>query len=157
MMIDENLNYVILANNINKKFLKNFSEYPVINELSFVNLKNKLEFYTSKRIIFNNTFYALRDFEKKEILKLLNKQKIKYINITSDIEEVIDCDYIVVYDNENIALEGKKDDVLKEEKILKKLGYGLPFVVDLSTQLTYYNIFSKVYDDMDELVGELWN
>ena len=73
MMIDENLNYVILANNINKKFLKNFSEYPVINELSFVNLKNKLEFYTSKRIIFNNTFYALRDFEKKEILKILNK------------------------------------------------------------------------------------
>ena len=43
------------------------------------------------------------------------------------------------------------------DRLLKKLGYGLPFVVDLSTQLIYYDIFDKVYFDMDSLVGDLWN
>ena len=63
----------------------------------------------------------------------------------------------MVYDGKNIILEGLKNIVLKEEKLLKKVGYGLPFVVDLAIQLNYYDIFSKIYFDMDELVDDLWN
>ena len=63
----------------------------------------------------------------------------------------------MVYDNNNLVIEGKKETILKEEKLLKKLGYGLPFVVDLSTQLNYYGVFTKIYYEMDDLVGDLWN
>ena len=157
MKIDDDLNYTILSNNINRKFLMQFSEYPIIDELKFSELKNKIEFHTSKRIVFNNSLYLLRDYEKEEILNLLKKQNIKYINITNDIEETIYCDYILVYDNNNLVIEGKKETILKEEKLLKKLGYGLPFVVDLSTQLNYYGVFTKIYYEMDDLVGDLWN
>lgn len=157
MKIDDDLNYTILSNNINRKFLMQFSEYPIIDELKFSELKNKIEFHTSKRIVFNNSLYLLRDYEKEEIFDLLKKQNIKYINITNDIEETIYCDYILVYDNNNLVIDGKKETVLKEEKLLKKLGYGLPFVVDLSTQLNYYGVFAKTYYEMDDLVGDLWN
>ncbi len=157
MKIDDDLNYTILSNNINRKFLMQFSEYPIIDELKFSELKNKIEFHTSKRIVFNNSLYLLRDYEKEEIFDLLKKQNIKYINITNDIEETIYCDYILVYDNNNLVIEGKKETILKEEKLLKKLGYGLPFVVDLSTQLNYYGVFTKIYYEMDDLVGDLWN
>ena len=157
MKIDDDLNYTILSNNINRKFLMQFSEYPIIDELKFSELKNKIEFHTSKRIVFNNSLYLLRDYEKEEIFHLLKKQNIKYINITNDIEETIYCDYILVYDNNNLVIEGKKETILKEEKLLKKLGYGLPFVVDLSTQLNYYGVFTKIYYEMDDLVGDLWN
>ena len=66
-------------------------------------------------------------------------------------------DYIIVFDKKGIFLEGLKSEVLKEEKKLKKVGFGLPFVVDLSIQLNYYDIFKKVYFDMNELVNDLWN
>lgn len=158
MKINENLNYVLLTNAVDKEFLKKFSEYPVIDEsISFSDLKTKLEFNPSKRLVFNNTFYNLRDKEKKEVVSLLNKQNIKFILLTSDIEDGLFGDYIIVYDKENIILEGLKETVLKEEKTLKILGYGLPFVVDLSTQLNYYDIFDRIYYNMDELVDDLWN
>ena len=104
MKIDDDLNYTILSNNINRKFLMQFSEYPIIDELKFSELKNKIEFHTSKRIVFNNSLYLLRDYEKEEIFDLLKKQNIKYINITNDIEETIYCDYILVYDNNNLKI-----------------------------------------------------
>lgn len=47
--------------------------------------------------------------------------------------------------------------VLRNEKLLKRLGYGIPFVVDLSIQLNYYDIFDTVYYDMDKLTEALWN
>ena len=54
-------------------------------------------------------------------------------------------------------MEGSKEGVLKEEKILKRIGFGLPFVVDLSVQLKLYKVLDKVYFDMESLVKDLWN
>ena len=44
-----------------------------------------------------------------------------------------------------------------EEKLLKRLGFGLPFIVDLSLSLEFYDILDKIYYDTSSLVGELWN
>ena len=61
------------------------------------------------------------------------------------------------FDENKKVLEGNTEFVLRNEKVLKKLGYGLPFVVDLSIQLIYYDILGKVYYDMDKLTEDLWN
>ena len=53
-------------------------------------------------------------------------------------------------------MEGKKELVLQEEKILKKLGFNLPFIVELSNGLKLYKVIDKVYFNNEELVGELW-
>jgi len=53
-------------------------------------------------------------------------------------------------------MEGKKELVLQEEKILKKLGFNLPFIVELSNGLKYYGVIDKVYFNNEELVNVLW-
>lgn len=158
MNIESNFNYCILSNNINQELLKKFLEYPIIDDsLSFNDLKQKVEFNTSKMVVLNDSFYKLNSKEISIIIDLFKKQQMNFIYITSDIEKSILSDNIVVFDNNEIVLNGLKEDVLKEEKILKRLGFGLPFVVDLSLQLNYYDILNKIYFDMSLLIGELWN
>lgn len=158
MNIESNFNYCILSNNINQEFLKKFFEYPMIDDkLSFNDLKQKIEFNTSKIIVLNDTFYRLNYNEILIIIDLFKKQQMKFIYITSDIEKSLFCDKIFVFNNDEIVLNGLKENVLKEEKVLKRLGFGLPFVVDLSLQLNYYDVLNKIYFDMSSLIGDLWN
>lgn len=158
MMFDDKVNYTILVNNANKEFMEQFKEYSIIgSNMSFDELKEKLEMFPSKRVVFNESWYNLRNNEKKVIIELLKKQNINFVNITSNIEDSLLSDYIVVFDENKKVLEGITEFVLRNEKVLKKLGYGLPFVVDLSIQLTYYDILGKVYYDMDKLTEDLWN
>lgn len=157
MMFDEKINYCILHNNPDENFINKLGSIPVVKDLEFNKLVERLEFFPNKQVIFNEILYGLKLDEKMEIFKLLKKQNISYINVTSNVEDAIYYDYIFVYDGNKLVLEGSRNEVLKEEKTLKRLGYGLPFVVDLSIQLNYYDIFNKVYYDLDELVRALWN
>ena len=157
-MFDEGVNYTILANNADKVFMSKLGSFP-INErdFSYEKLKEKLEMFPNKRLIFKNSLYGLKREEKNEIINLLTKQNINFVNVTCDVEESLLSDYIIVYDYEKKVLEGNMESVLRNEKVLKKLGFGVPFVVDLSIQLNYYDVLKKVYFDLDELVGVLWN
>lgn len=157
MMFDEKINYCILHNNPDENFINKLGSIPVVKDLEFNKLVERLEFFPNKQVIFNEILYGLKLDEKMKIFKLLKKQNISYINVTSNVEDAIYSDYIFVYDGNKLVLEGNRNEVLKEEKTLKRLGYGLPFVVDLSIQLNYYDIFNKVYYDLDELVRALWN
>lgn len=157
MEFSDNVNYVVLSNNVDKKFMSKFGVYQIIDVLPFEKLKNNLEMFPSKRVIFNESLGSLSNKEKKEIFDLLDKQNINYVNVTSNIEDALFGDYIIVYDEDMKVLEGNKEVVLKNEKLLKKLGFGVPFVVDLSIQLMYYDILDKVYFDVDNLLEALWN
>ena len=157
MIFDEKINYCILSNNPDENFINKLGSIPVVKDLEFNKLVERLEFFPNKQVIFNETLYGLKLDEKMEIFKLLKKQNISYINVTSNVEDALYSDYIFVYDGNKLVLEGNRNEDLKEEKTLKRLGYGLPFVVDLSIQLNYYDIFNKVYYDLDELVRALWN
>ena len=158
MKIDARLNYVILANKIDKQFLNNFSMYTKIGkDVTYDELVKKLEFFPSKQVLFVETFYSLRKQEKLAVLTLLEKQNITYINITSEIEDAIYADYICVYDGYDLIVEGLSENILTDEKTLKRIGYGVPFVVDMSLQLNYYEIMRNVCYSMKELVLELWN
>ncbi len=157
-MFDEGVNYTILANNADKGFMSKLGNFPIIEgNFSYEKLKEKLEMFPNKRLIFKNSLYGLKREEKKEIINLLSKQNINFVNVTCDVEESLLSDYIIVYDEDKKVLEGNMESVLRNEKVLKKLGFGVPFVVDLSIQLNYYDVLKKVYFNLDELVGVLWN
>lgn len=157
MIFDDNVNYTLLVNNADKEFMSKLGSYPIVDSnLSFEELKNKLEIFPSKRVVFNETWYNLRNSEKKKIVELLKKQNVSFVNVTSNIENSLYSDYVIVYNKDEKVLEGNVEAVLRNEKTLKRLGYGVPFVVDLSIQLNYYDILSDVYYDMDKLMEALW-
>ncbi len=157
MEFKDGLNYIILSSNNDKNFISNFSMYPIINLKDYESLKETLEMFPSKKVVFNETLSSLKMEEKINIIKLLNKQKINYINITSNIEDFLLADYMLVYDNDKVILKGDTKEVLKHEKTLKKAGFDLPFTVDLSSNLMYYDILDCPYYDMDTLLEALWN
>lgn len=158
MEFSEGVNYTILVYNANKAFLENFESYKVLDTMDgFDAIKMQVEVFLSKRIVFNEIWYYLSKEEKSELLEILKRRNVSFVNITSNVEDVIYSDYVIVYDNDKKILEGNKEMVLRNEKLLKRLGYGIPFVVDLSIQLNYYDIFDTVYYDMDKLTEALWN
>ena len=158
MEFSDGVNYTILVNNANKAFFENFESYKVLDTMDgFDAIKMQVEVFLSKRIVFNEIWYYLSKEEKSELLEILKRRNVSFVNITSNVEDVIYSDYVIVYDDDKKILEGNKEMVLRNEKLLKRLGYGIPFVVDLSIQLNYYDIFDTVYYDMDKLTEVLWN
>lgn len=151
------INYTILANNVDKKFLEKFKEFTIVEDMSYNKLKELIENFKHTQIVLNEAFYEFKEEEKLSLINLMNKRNISFINITSKVEETVFSDYIFVYDNEDLVLEGNMQSVLKEEKILKRLGFGLPFAVDLSIQLGFYDVLDKVYYNIQDLVKALWN
>ncbi len=158
MEFSDGVNYTILVNNADKAFFENFESYKVLDTMDgFDAIKMQVEVFLSKRIVFNEIWYYLSKEEKSELLEILKRRNVSFVNITSNVEDVIYSDYVIVYDDDKKILEGNKEMVLRNEKLLKRLGYGIPFVVDLSIQLNYYDIFDTVYYDMDKLTEVLWN
>ncbi|MDE6284413.1 MAG: hypothetical protein K2M17_01550 [Bacilli bacterium] len=158
MKIETGKNYSILSNSIDHKLLTEFSEYTVLDDTNtFDTITETIEKSLNKIIVFNDCLRLLRKIQKEKIVDLLRIRNMNFINITSNIEETLYSDYLYVLDADKVIIEGKTTEVLKEEKILKRLGFGLPFCIDISTQLGYYGILNKVYYDIEGLVNDLWN
>lgn len=100
------------------------------------------------------------DYRKKILSKLFDYASLKEMTIvfsSSRLEDVILSDYIYVLNDGMIVMEGKPLSILKEDVRLKKMGLELPFMVNLSLMLEFYEILDDVYLDMEKLVVKLWN
>ena len=132
----------------NKKDLTDFDELK-LKILSCLNSNNEV-------FVFMNVLTYLDNDFKERLIRYLKLGNRRIINYTTDIEETLLLDYIVVIHENKVIMEGKKELILQEEKILKKLGFNLPFVVELSNGLKYYGLVNKTYFNNKELVNDLW-
>ena len=82
-------------------------------------------------------------------------QKISVVT-TTNLEEIIDSDYTYVLNNGNIIMEGQPLSILREESILNRAGLELPFMIDLSLKLEFYELLNEEITDMDRMVDTLW-
>lgn len=112
-----------------------------------------------KILVIDNVLCEL-DYNDKllvfDILKEYTKNGGIVINFTNDIEETLFSDKIIIIYDKKIVCEGKTLSVLNEEKILKRLGLGLPFMVELSKYLMDYGMINKYYLTNEKLVGAIW-
>ena len=112
-----------------------------------------------KVLILDNVISELDYNDKKLIFNILDEYKKKggiVINATSDIEDTIESDRIIILNNNCLVCDGKTLSVLNEEKLLKRLGIGLPFIVELNKYFMDYGMINKYYLSNNKLVGALW-
>ena len=90
------------------------------------------------------------------LLNFLERHDITLINVTSDMEDVLYTDCLLCLYDGISAIDGDTLAVLENEKIIKRLGFNLPFMYDLSIQLGLYGLIDKVYLTKEEMVRDLW-
>ena len=144
-------NVTIISTNLSKKIAKLYKDYYLVeDDFEYEDLLKH------KKIIFFNVLNNLKEEEINKLYDFLKTNNILFINLTNDIELTLYTEYLIVYDDEKILIEGKTMDVLKNEKLLKRLGFDLPFMIDLSTLLSNYGIVSNIYLDKESLRSEIW-
>ena len=141
----------IISTNINKHILDNYKNYHVVERKFKID-----ELLNYKKVIFFNVLHYYDDEKIKEIFKTLEDNNIKYINFTNNIEEALYTSYLIIYDDKKVLVEGVTDEVLKCEKLIKKVGLNLPFITELSLLLKDYDLVDKIYKDNASLKGDLW-
>ena len=112
--------------------------------------------YYPEYLAIDDLLIYLNERTKILLLNYLNYKNIKLIMVTSNVEDTLFTDYTLVLYNKINAIDGKTLEVLKEEKILKRLGLNIPFYLDLSIQLKLYGLINKTYLNKEDLVKHLW-
>lgn len=92
-----------------------------------------------------------------EILKVLQKEEnLTIVMATDHLEEILDFEKLYILNQGEILLKGTPLEVLEEDSLLNKMGLTLPFMVDLSLKLKYYELIDHIETDMERLVNILW-
>ena len=144
-------NVTIVSVNLSKNILSKYKEYYVIDDNFTYD-----ELLKNKKVIFFNVLNNLKEDDLNKLFKFLKENDIKFINVTNNMELCLYTDYLIVMDIDNILIEGPTIEVLKNDKLLKRLGFELPFMVDLSLLLKDYNLINNIYLNNESLVGALW-
>ena len=112
-----------------------------------------------KIIVLDNIISELDYKDKLLIFNILEEFKRDggiVINVTNDIEETLASDRIIIIHDNKLVCDGKTLSVLNEEKLLKRLGVGIPFIVELNKYFMDYGMINKYYLSNEKLVGALW-
>ena len=131
-----------------KKELTNTDEVKINILKSLCSDKEVIVFYDILNYIDNKM--------KGKLMKELIKQDKIIINYTTEIEETLYLDYLIIVHENKVIMEGQTKEVLNEEKIIKKLGFNMPLITELSSGLKYYGVVNKKYYDIESLVEDLW-
>ena len=106
-------------------------------------------------IVMVDAISNVSSINKDKILKYLKKLNKTIIYITSNKEDIMYFDEFILYDNE-VIIKDKLINIYEMEKEFKSAGFSLPFMLDLSLKLKYYNLVSKPITSMDRMVNKLW-
>ena len=110
-------------------------------------------------VVLDNIISLLDEDDKLLVFKILKEYKKNggiVVNFTSDMEETLYGDKIIIINDKMTVCEGKTLSVLNEEKLLKRLGLGLPFIIELNKYFMDYGMIDKYYLTNEKLVGALW-
>lgn len=175
ILVDNKFNYdeEILVSKLIKKYYDKKIYNRVINEYGLKKITNKKvnELNNNERlmlmfclklssdyslVIIDNVLEKLNYKNKEIIINLLNKRNINIINITNSMDETLLGENIIVIDNGKVILNDTKENVFSNYTVIQKIGLDLPFIVDLSIKLKYYNLINKIYFNEEELIGAIW-
>ena len=88
-------------------------------------------------------------------LKEISKKSCVLI-LTSNSDYLEFSDNIYVMNEGIIEKETKYSQLFMDEKLLNKCKIKIPFIIDLSNKLKFYNLINKDYTSDDELISDIW-
>ena len=166
----ENLNYSVEEIQARIQYLVDTFEVSYLLDKKIIDLTKEEEeltkiilalLHSPKVLIMDQPFLMMRrSFKQKVIahlLEIIQKEQITVILSATNLEDILFTDYVYVLDQGEIVMEGDTLAIMKEDVRLKKLGLELPFMVDLSLMLEFYEILDDVYLDVQDLVVKLWS
>lgn len=109
-----------------------------------------------KVLVLDNILEGLDKKNKNIILKKLKKLKITMINLSNDVNDALISDEVVIIGGGKVLLKGSKKRVLEDENFFETYDMELPFTVNLSNKLKFYELIDRVYFDDKKLVDDLW-
>ncbi len=152
-----------------EKIINIASEFDFLN---FININfNKLSLEKKKLVvlgrallqepkilIIDNLFEGINKDLRCQILKKLKEytKSMTIVNFSNDVEEALFSDMIVIIGDGKILLKGSKKKVFENETFFESNDLELPFVVNLSDRLKFYDLVDKIYFDEKKLVDDLW-
>lgn len=115
--------------------------------------------HNPKIIVIDDLLRSLTNDDKKLITQILKNykkdKKLTILLITSDLEDTLLSDRIIVFHKGQIVKDGSPSEVYKDD-YLEKIGLELPFIVKLSHNLILYDLLDKVYFKVEEALDKLW-
>lgn len=93
---------------------------------------------------------------KEKIVRYAKKNGITILNVTSSSEELLLGTDIIILNNHSVLEYNKTKKILEQEKLLKEIGFELPFIISISNGLNYYEVINKTYYNNKSLIGDIW-
>lgn len=142
--------------NLLNKNIKDLNEYEKLR----VFLASKV-IYNPKLLLLDDPCLFLSPLEKEEFMSFLEQLRTRGITIvvsSSSLDEVVYTINSIIYvlDKGMIVSNGDMLEVLSDDSLLNKIGLELPFMVDLSVKLEYYNLTDKINLSPLGMVEHLW-
>lgn len=147
-----------------KDFIEFFNLESLINK-KFINLSTEDRIYIkilSLLIIVPSLFciddlltYLNKD-KKIKILNYIKDKNITLLNVTSNMEELLLLDKVLVLNKGKKEVYDKTISVLENESLFKELGISLPFIYDINNMLKDYELINENHIVYRELVDLLW-
>ncbi len=135
-----------------EKNTSDLNEYEKLKLLVALQLVNR-----PKVLLLGNVFTYITKKKQEEFMVLLKKIKGLTVIISSnDLSSSLYSEHLHLFHKGKLILSGKTMEVLKKDSIINKLGLELPFMVDLSLKLQYYNLLEDIELGMNGMVQKLW-
>ncbi len=91
-----------------------------------------------------------------KVFKKLINEGLTVINFTNSLDESYYSNKIVLLDNYQVIGEYTLSDIYNNDKLFYEHKLEIPFLIDLSIKLKMYNLVSKEYLDLKEMVDDIW-
>ena len=168
----EELKYYLEKLNIdNDVIINRLNDFIEFFDLEEIIDKNFLELCTEERIfikilsllIIVPALFCIDDLltylnkdKKMKILNYIKDKSITLLCVTSNMDDVLLFDKILVINKGRRELFDKASIVLQKDDVFKELGLSLPFIYDINNMLKSYDLINEDHIVYRELVDLLW-
>ena len=137
--------------------------YKKIDEISKVERKKVLLcsilVHKPKLIIIDSSLSEFDNVYRKKIinyLKKLTKESTTILFITNNSEDILFSDSTLILKDGKIKVYDDLNSFFQEDKILSKINFKPPFMIDLSSKLKTYGLINDLILKIDKMVDEIW-